>query len=369
MVEAVEARVTPASGVNLFNSGNSIQFISNYRGTQNPVKPTIPQHIKKSPPQQPPIAQKPLHKSIEQKPRPTLQNQPEPVRPEPKSTDATLANAIRNIVYLNDGQRSEKLDLYLPSTPAPSEGYPVMLAIHGGGWHKNSKEHFIPAVQQLTSDGFAVVAVNYQLATAKSQSWPTAIQDLEQALGWINRQSAKYKLNPEKIAAVGTSAGGHLAMLLATGFDTSSLSSGRPATGIQNTAQNLPKIKAAVSFFGPTELASCAAESQMGAGIAISRFLGGSSTDYPDRYQAASPLNHVSKTTAPILMIHGTADDLIPINQSEKMDYALAAAGVMHQLIVVPGGTHTNLTSRLGYMQKSYQAEVVSFLKKAMNLN
>ncbi|MFM7319139.1 MAG: alpha/beta hydrolase fold domain-containing protein, partial [bacterium] len=226
----------------------------------------------------------------------------------------------------------------MPSTAAPASGYPVILAIHGGGWHKYSKEQFSPAVEPLTSEGFAVVAVNYQLATSRAPSWPMALTDLWQSVGWINRQSANYRLNPQQITALGTSAGGNLAMLLATGAGTPFASTSSAAS-----PQNLPKIQAAVSFFGPTELESCSADSRRGAGIAITRFLGGSVTELPDLYQAASPLNHVSKTTAPILLIHGTADDLIPVSQSEKMADALSKAGVMNQLIEVPGGIHAQI--------------------------
>lgn len=354
----MELRLTPSSTSNFFYSGGSVQFIINYKqkrvyANESTLGNRIGEGKTKTTP-------------------PGLKASPSPLNSSNTSgleTGSSNPTIYRNIVYLNDGQRKEKLDVYLPSTPAPTGGYPVVLSIHGGGWYRNSKEHFIPAVLPMTNSGFAVVAVNYELSTARKPSWPVALSDLWQAQGWINRQSVTYQLNPQKIAAIGTSAGGNLAMMLATGFQPSNPSTGRQLQGNPISNQKLPKINAAVSFFGPTELASCANESRKGAGRAIARFLGGSSIDYPQRYKNASPINHVSKTTSPIMMIHGTSDDVIPVNQSEKMADALASAGVFFKLIKVAGGTHSNIGSNLVYMNKSYESEIVSFLRKAMNLD
>ena len=282
--------------------------------------------------------------------------------------DGSNSRQIRNIIYLSDAAAQQKLDLYLPSTPAPNSGYPVVMAIHGGGWYRYSKEQFGPVVEPLTKDGFAVVAVNYQLSLTNVPSWPKAFDDLRQAVGWIHQKADYYQLNSAKVAAIGTSAGGNLAMMLATNPGSALTTDPIKKNRSSSVGQISFNIQAAVSFFGPTDLTSCAKDSRMGAGRAIARYLGGSSSDLPAIYQAASPLSYVSKTTAPIMMIHGTDDNIVPVDQSEKMDQALSKAGVMHQFIEVSGGTHSLMGKNLSYMGRSYKPEVLSFLKQAMKL-
>jgi acetyl esterase/lipase len=285
-----------------------------------------------------------------------------------KGSKSVSGENIKNIIYSDNQDGDRRLDLYLPKSAAPVAGYPVIMAIHGGGWHRFSKDQFAPVVKPLTKQGFAVVAVNYQLSTPSSPSWPGAIVNLDEALGWIHHNALTFRLNPTKVAAIGTSAGGYLAMMLATNPNLQSVKRDVDHFELKQTDDELIRIQAAVSFFGPSDLAECAAESRSGAGKAISRFLGGSSSKYPHRYELASPINHVSKTTAPIMFIHGTDDRLIPINQSEKMASALAAAGVNHHFIEVQGGNHALMGRDLTYMGKSYTSEVVRFLKQVLKI-
>jgi dipeptidyl aminopeptidase/acylaminoacyl peptidase len=133
-------------------------------------------------------------------------------------------------------------------------------------------------------------------------------------------------VNPQEVAAIGESAGGNLAELLGT-------------TGASAPSGLSDQVEAVVSFYGPSDLSALVTQGALG-GPAAEEYLGGSPEQIPASYQAASPIAHVTSRTAPMLLLHGTADTVVPIAQSEEMATALSGAGVGNQLIAVPGAAH-----------------------------
>jgi acetyl esterase/lipase len=237
-----------------------------------------------------------------------------------------------------------RLDLYTPSGPAPEQGWPVVLAIHGGGWRKLDKSGYgNQAASILVRQGFAVVAPNYTLAAPGRASWPTVMDDLDAALDWIRDQGLTRSLDSRRVAVMGESAGAHLALLLAY-----RPSPARPLT-----------IRAVVAVSPPTDLLSLEAESWR-ARSAVRGFLGGPPHGIlRPTYLESSPASHVSADDPATLLIHGTSDSLVPANQSRVLGSKLAAAFVPYQLRLISGAGHElPLTSR------SLPASVSSFLKQ-----
>ncbi|HZX59230.1 MAG TPA: alpha/beta hydrolase, partial [Mucilaginibacter sp.] len=120
-----------------------------------------------------------------------------------------------NIPYANDTLKKHLLDIYLPSTGKSS--YPVVIWIHGGAWMSNDKYadmgYMRNTVKGFIDSGYAVASIDYRWSTMAI--FPAQIQDCNQAVEFLYRNAAKYKLNNGKIALIGFSAGGHLASLLA----------------------------------------------------------------------------------------------------------------------------------------------------------
>ena len=251
--------------------------------------------------------------------------------------------SVREVVYRFDGGRPLTLDLLLPGGPAPAGGWPVVVAIHGGGWRRFDKEQYLPKVAALARAGFAVVAPDYTLSAPGRPSWPAAFADVQAAVGWVRSQAPADHFDPSRIAAIGESAGGNLAALLGTE---------PPAAA---------RVAAVVDFFGPTDLARLARESPAAAG-AVTQFLGGSAAEVPDRDAAASPVDHVTPGAAPMLLVQGTADPVVPPDQSEELAAALAAAGVPERLVLVPGAGH-GFGLRVGGLD--LLPDVVAFLDAA----
>jgi acetyl esterase/lipase len=233
---------------------------------------------------------------------------------------------MRNVAFPTVDGQSELLDVYLPDTPVPVDGRPVMVAVHGGGWRRFNKTGYGERIASgFVKYGYAVVAPDYQLSEPGLPSWPINFEDVQAAVSWVRDQAASLDFNPSEITAIGESAGANLAALLGT--------SSAQSTGGGNSAV----VNAVVAFSTPTDLTSLYHESPS-AGLAAAQFLGGTPEQVPEDYVAASPLDHVAADDPPMLLVHGLEDPLIPVSQSEEMARALTAAGVRNELILVRGG-------------------------------
>jgi acetyl esterase/lipase len=236
-----------------------------------------------------------------------------------------------------DGQ-SELLDVYLPDTPAPPGGYPVMIAIHGGGWRKLNKDAFgLRTANGFTSDGYVVVAPNYVLSAPGKPTWPVNFEDVQAAVRWVRSQAGTMDFNPNEIVAEGESAGANLAALLG-------VYSPQDKGGGTSSA-----VDAVVAVSTPANLETLYFEKQY-AGTAAAEFLGGSPTQVPANYIAASPIDHVALDDPPMFLVHGREDPIIPVSQSEDLHAALTKAGVSNELALVHGGHGLDFPAHYSYL-------------------
>jgi acetyl esterase/lipase len=233
---------------------------------------------------------------------------------------------VSNIPFPTVDGQAPVLDVYLPTAPAPAGGWPVLVAIHGGGWRRFGKDEYGPRIASaFVPRGYVVVAPNYVLSAPGDPTWPLNFEDVEAAVRWVREQAKAFNIDPDRVAAIGESAGANLAALLGT----------PEASGQSGEVSS--EVNAVIAFSTPTGLTALYAQSHLG-GLAAAQFLGGTPAQVPANYVGASPIDHVSPADAPMLLVHGLQDPLIPVSQSREMAAALAAAGVRHQLILVNGG-------------------------------
>ena len=232
---------------------------------------------------------------------------------------------LRDLEYAQAKGVSLKLDLYRPSAK-PSAPMPVVIWVHGGGWRNGSKAN-CPAAW-LATQGYAVASLDFRLLP--EHPWPAQIEDPIAALRWLRQESGKYGFDAERSAAMGGSSGGHVVAL----WGTLSL----PASD---------KVKAVVDLYGPTDLLTMPpnvlSEKRTRADLAKANgalLLGGVVMDQPEKAKAVSALHQVSKDDVPFLILHGTADPGVPVDQSERLHAALKAAGVESTLKLLPGAGH-----------------------------
>lgn len=281
------------------------------------------------------------------------------VRTDPRTSHAPTAS---NVVYTTSGS-PQTLDVYQPNGTPPRGGWPVVLAIHGGGWRRFNKEEYARKVAgPLLDNGFAVVAPDYQLSNAGSASWPANFLQIRQSVLWIRANAGRYGFNPAQVAAMGESAGGQLAGLLGTNPDG-------PLAAHSAQSSSLPvnqssRVQAVVDFFGPSDLAAIDQQSAH-ARPAVEQFIGGPPTQFPASYAAASPVDHVTSSAAPMLILQGSADNVVPMSQSQELAAALSAAGVRNQLEILPGAQHGFGFDVPG---RDLLSEVIAFLRSTLHV-
>ena len=239
---------------------------------------------------------------------------------------------------------AQKLDVYLPDE---GEGpFPVILSIHGGAFKSGDKGdgQVIPMLEGLKR-GYAVVSINYRLSG--EAIWPTQINDVKAAVRWVRANAKQYKLNPEKIAAWGGSAGGHLSSMVGTSGNVKVLEDLS-----QGNADLSSRVQAVVDWFGPTDfliMDEHAKESKVNnpqihsiPDSPESQLIGKNLADAPELVKAANPETYITNDDPPFFIQHGLVDPLVPYPQSvyfaEKLEKVIGKEEVTIELI--PGSGH-----------------------------
>jgi len=231
-----------------------------------------------------------------------------------------------DVAYLPP-EREEKADLYLP-TPTPAGPLrPAVVVIHGGGWNDGDKARprEINLGTNLALHGYVGLSVNYLLSKSGSVTWPQHLHDCKTAVRWLRKNAGRLHIDPDRIGAIGGSAGGTIAALLAVTGPGDRLDPAGPY------GEFSCRVRCAVDLYGPADLLQ----------YHDVKMLGKSRAEAPGLYRAASPTTYVDRHDPPILILHGTADTTVAVRQSEILAAALTQAGVEHELVIIDGAPHT----------------------------
>lgn len=254
----------------------------------------------------------------------------------PPSAPADATLSIRpNVIYSSAGGEQQRLDIVGPATGA---GRPMVLLIHGGGWRHGLRndDSLRFTARVLAGQGYIAATADYRLTFAgvKNQ-FPAGVADVRCAVRWLRRNAATYGGDPNRIAVAGLSAGGHLAAMLGTARDESRLDDG--SCGIPSSVS--PGVQAAIAFYPPIELVSCAATALV-CRLAATSFLGVDPALNPSLARFASPITYVDASDPPHLLVHGSRDSAVLPDQSRMMRDLLLARGVATGYVEVPGADH-----------------------------
>jgi acetyl esterase/lipase len=250
-----------------------------------------------------------------------------------------------------------KADVWGPTTPGPR---PVLVWIHGGALIMGQRSDLMPAHRDAyLAAGYGLVAIDYRLAP--ETKLPAIVQDVGEALAWVRQGGPRLcAADPERIAVIGHSAGGYLALMAG--------------------ARVRPAPRAVVSFYGYGDILgewytrpdpfycqqSLVTEEEAYGSVGQScisgaaglhgrekfylycrqqgswpREVGGKDPDEDaEFFRGFCPIRHVTKEYPPTLLLHGEADSDVPCEQSVAMAKALEVAGVEHELVTIPGGEH-----------------------------
>lgn len=252
-----------------------------------------------------------------------------------------------------EGYRPLQLDLHVPTDRTGP--VPVVVWIHGGAWLYGTREQpplaWRPGIvfQSAIDAGLAVASIDYR--HSREASFPAQLHDAKAAVRFLRQYAPELGLDPDRIGVWGESAGGHLAALLAL-VDDPTLEGGEGVTGPSSS------VSAIVDFYGVSDVDTLPAFGdnfppswreelkRQGKGAPeepIDVLLANSPYPRDEARRLVSPVNHVTAAAPPFLLIHGEADGLVPIQQSEALFAALQNAGVESELVRVPGADHVFL--------------------------
>ena len=233
----------------------------------------------------------------------------------PDLSHSYSANRL-NVEYGEASGEKLLLDAHVPD----GEGaFPVVLIVHGGGWMSGDREKDIVPVFAESATNFTWFTISYRLAP--TNHWPACYEDVQTAIRWVKKHAPKYKGDPNHIALLGYSAGGHLVTLAGT------------------RAEEDTRVRAVAAFAPPTDLISDN-ERRGGLSTSMKALFDYDTTNISDSVRAVlkenSPLTYVKAGLPPFLIVQGSADKTVPAGQSLAFQKALKAVGVDCDLIMIP---------------------------------
>lgn len=217
-------------------------------------------------------------------------------------------------------QKDLKLDLYFnPSKKTPS---PLLVFIHGGGWKGGKPSDYHYYCLKFAALDYTVATITYRFS--QEAKYPAAVEDVVDAIKWLRSHAEEYGIDPNRIALIGGSAGGHLSMLV--GYTWKDLA-----------ADGKSPIKAVVDLYGPTDLTT---DFAINTKVVID-FIGKPYDQAAESYKEASPLFQLDANDPPTLVFQGTIDDIVPVEQSDILVEKLKELGIPHHYEKFEGWPHT----------------------------
>lgn len=226
--------------------------------------------------------------------------------------------------------------------PAETAGvHPVVVLVHGGGWRYGNFLETGAWPSLLTKSGYTVVSVEYRLSSDTSRTWQTAPSDIHEAILYLKSHADELSIDPQSVHILGQSAGGHLALLEAYRYN---------------------QVRSVISLYAPVDL-SLDFETSRDPSAELD-FIGGSPSEYPERYRSLSPIHAVTPAAPPSLLVQGERDDLVSTQNAFALADTLKQHGVPRELLLLPLTGHSFENQRGGFATQITAFKVIHFLNK-----
>jgi acetyl esterase/lipase len=255
-----------------------------------------------------------------------------------------VAEMKTDIEYTKPNGVSLTLDVNIPDSPGQ---HPVAILVHGGGWSDGDKSKDFQWLREpLTQAEFTWFSINYRLAP--QYRWPAGFDDVQTAIRWVKANASRFKGDPKRIALVGYSAGGHLVCLAVT------------------RAKEDTRVQAVVGAAPPTDL-ELDLPQRGGLSPSLQKLLNRPHELTEDARQILhdiSPVNEIKPGMPPFLLIHGTADKSVLMQDSLNFQAKLRANGVSCDLITLKGAPHKS--ELWDNFDTAYKQQTIDWLRQKL---
>ncbi len=263
------------------------------------------------------------------------------------------AEDLKDIEYGQGGKVSLRFDAHIPDGKGP---FPAAILVHGGAWVTGDRiSNVRPLLEPLADANFAWFSISYRLAAdvarnpiGAAMQMGAAESDVRTAIAFVRQHASEYRVNPNKIVLIGESAGGQLASMAALRPD--------PDGAVQGV----------VAFYTPSDLATLVRTTAIIPDNVRDAVKG---TMFDNILMAGlnqfSPINAVSASAPPFLLIHGTDDNVVPLAQSERFCEKLSASNVGCEVYAVKGGGH-GLRSWEALKLTDYKTPMIRWMRRVL---
>lgn len=250
--------------------------------------------------------------------------------------EMNYSEKFADVDYVGDNQVYHKLDIYLPKEK--KDKYPVVIHIYGSAWFSNNSKGMADLgtiCQALLDAGYAVVTPNHR--SSADAKFPAQINDIKAVVRFVRGEAERYHFDTSFIATSGFSSGGHLSSLTATSGGVKELE------GDLGKYTNLSSsVNAACVWSGPIDMFRMNCDEPRKWGNTPEEALVGHNyaDEYAGLFRAISPITYIDKNDPPMIIFHGTADNVVPYCQGQELYDELTKAGIKSELNIVPEGGH-----------------------------
>jgi acetyl esterase/lipase len=253
-----------------------------------------------------------------------------------------------DVVYAEAGGVPLRFDHYRPLQVTGAT--PAVVFVHGGGWMRGDPSQAAGNALHFAKEGIATVSISYRLAPASR--FPAPLDDVRHGLRWVRAHAGELGIDPERLALLGVSAGAHLAVLAHLARDMAGLAQDLPDP-LREVSES---VRCVIAHYGPYDIGRRRSD--------MVDALMGERVEDAEWTRLASPLAHAARATAPILLIHGTADRLVSWRESERMHAALQEAGKTSELLLLDGAPHAFQVDWRGQANQRANAAMDAFLDR-----